>query len=98
MPTYEYVCQNCSHRFEAFQSMTADPIKQCPQCDKKKVKRLIGSGAGLIFKGSGFYQTDYRSSGYQKEASADKPQAAAKDSSSKKDKKSASNKELKQAH
>ena len=65
MPTYEYKCEACGHKFERFQSITADPIKQCPQCKKNKVKRLISGGAGLIFKGSGFYITDYRSEGYK---------------------------------
>jgi len=59
MPTYEYECQDCGHRFEMFQSMMEDPYKICPAC-KGKVKRLISSGAGLIFKGSGFYITDYK--------------------------------------
>ena len=59
MPTYEYECGKCGHKFEAFQSMTAEPLKKCPKC-KGKVKRLIGTGAGLIFKGSGFYATDYK--------------------------------------
>ena len=63
MPTYEYECQKCGHRFEEFQSMKDEPLKKCPVC-KGKVKRLIGAGAGLLFKGSGFYTTDYRSSGY----------------------------------
>ena len=75
MPTYEYVCEACSHRFEQFQSMTAEPIKTCPVC-KGRVRRLIGAGAGFLFKGSGFYQTDYRSPAYQKKAEAEKkPQA-----------------------
>ncbi len=60
MPTYEYECKSCGHRFENFHSMTAKPIKTCPKCHKKSVNRLIGSGAGFIFKGSGFYATDYR--------------------------------------
>ena len=59
MPTYEYECGGCKHKFEAFQSMSALPIKRCPKCSKK-VRRLIGSGAGIIFKGPGFYATDYR--------------------------------------
>ena len=63
MPTYEYECQKCGHRFEEFQSMKDAPLTKCPVC-KGKVKRLIGAGAGLIFKGSGFYITDYRSTGY----------------------------------
>jgi putative FmdB family regulatory protein len=64
MPTYDYVCQNCDHAFEEFQSMSAPLLKKCPKCGKAKLKRLIGSGAGIIFKGSGFYQTDYRSDSY----------------------------------
>ncbi len=71
MPTYEYECTQCSHRFEEFQSMKAKPIEICPVC-KGTVRRLIGKGAGIIFKGSGFYQTDYRSSSYQKKAEAEK--------------------------
>lgn len=71
MPTYEYRCSACGHQFEKFHSITADPIKLCPQCGKKKVKRLIGAGAGIIFKGSGFYITDYRSDGYKSAAKSD---------------------------
>ena len=71
MPTYEYICDSCEHRFEEFQSITADPIKACPICSKKKVRRLISSGAGVIFKGSGFYCTDYRDQGYKTAAQAD---------------------------
>ncbi|RMD74235.1 MAG: zinc ribbon domain-containing protein [Lentisphaerae bacterium] len=59
MPTYEYRCTECGHEFEAFQSMTAEPLAECPQC-KGRLKRLIGTGAGIIFKGSGFYETDYK--------------------------------------
>jgi len=59
MPTYEYVCKNCGYRFEELQSITAEPIKTCPQCEKDTVERLVSGGAGLIFKGSGFYITDY---------------------------------------
>lgn len=60
MPTYEYRCAACAHTFEEFQSMTADPFEICPQCGKSTLKRVMGGGAGLIFKGSGFYLTDYR--------------------------------------
>jgi putative FmdB family regulatory protein len=65
MPTYEYECTKCGHLFEAFQQMTAEPIKKCPEC-ACRVKRLFGTGAGLLFKGGGFYETDYRSEGYKK--------------------------------
>ena len=60
MPTYDYVCTQCSHEFEAFQSMNDKPLTTCPACNEPKVKRRIGGGAGLIFKGSGFYITDYK--------------------------------------
>ena len=59
MPTYEYECAHCGHRFEAFQKMTDEPLEACPKCHRKP-RRLIGSGAGIIFKGPGFYATDYR--------------------------------------
>src|SRR5437870_10972334 len=71
MPTYDYKCNACGHRFEKFQPMSAAPIKKCPKCGKMKVQRLIGTGAGLIFKGSGFYITDYRDSGYKDKAKAE---------------------------
>jgi putative FmdB family regulatory protein len=72
MPRYDYECQTCGHRFEVIQSMNDPKLEECPQttCDGK-VKRLLGTGAGLIFKGSGFYQTDYRSASYQTAAKAD---------------------------
>lgn len=75
MPTYDYQCPDCGHKFEEFQSIRAKPIKVCPECGKRKVKRLIGTGGGLIFKGSGFYLTDYaRKGGESKPAeSASKP-------------------------
>lgn len=71
MPTYEYQCSACGHAFEKFQSIKAEPIKRCPQCGKARAKRLISTGAGLIFKGSGFYITDYRSEGYKEKAKAE---------------------------
>ena len=71
MPTYDYKCDACGHAFEQFQSMSAEPIRKCPKCKKLKVKRLIGTGAGLIFKGSGFYITDYRDQSYKDRAKAD---------------------------
>ena len=70
MPTYDYECTKCGHAFEVFQSIMDAPRKRCPQC-RGKVNRLIGGGAGLLFKGSGFYQTDYRSDGYKKSAAAE---------------------------
>ena len=70
MPTYEYECKSCRHRFERFESIMAKPSAACPKC-KKASKRLISSGGGVLFKGSGFYTTDYRSSGYKKRASED---------------------------
>ena len=60
MPTYEYECQACGHAFEELQSMTDAKLTQCPKCHKKKLARLIGGGSGMIFKGSGFYETDYK--------------------------------------
>ena len=71
MPTYDYVCDACDHRFELFQSITAEPEKKCPECGRRKLRRLIGPGAAIIFKGSGFYQTDYRSESYKSKASAE---------------------------
>jgi len=71
MPTYEYECGHCGKSFEKFQSISAPPLKRCPKCGHK-VKRLLGRGAGLIFKGSGFYTTDYRSEGYKKAQKAEK--------------------------
>ncbi len=71
MPTYEYKCDACGHAFEQFQSMSAEPIRKCPSCGKLKVKRLIGTGAGLIFKGSGFYITDYRDQSYKDKVKAE---------------------------
>lgn len=71
MPTYEYECAACEHRFEDFQSITAKPKRRCPKCGKLKLRRLIGSGAAVIFKGSGFYQTDYRSKEYTEKAKAE---------------------------
>ena len=81
MPTYQYECEDCSHKFERFQSMTADPVTICPECEGA-VKRLISGGAGFLFKGDGFYTTDYRSDHYKQREKADKDQASgAKDSS-----------------
>jgi len=71
MPTYDYVCGACQARVEYFQSMSEKPKKLCPKCGARKLVRQIGGGAGILFKGSGFYQTDYRSSSYKKDAAAD---------------------------
>jgi putative FmdB family regulatory protein len=74
MPTYEYACPKCGHQFEQFQSMRDEPLKKCPKCGKAGLKRLVGSGAGLIFKGSGFYITDYKNkSGGKPEGGEGKP-------------------------
>lgn len=74
MPTYEYNCDNCGHRFEQLQSITAKSLRKCPRCGKTTLKRLIGTGAGLIFKGSGFYTTDYRSESYKQAVKKDAPE------------------------
>ncbi len=84
MPTYEYECEVCKNKFDLFQSIKAKPIKECPKC-KGHVRRLIGAGAGVIFKGSGFYTTDYRSEKYKSDARKDKD--IGKPSSSSSDKK-----------
>ena len=73
MPTYEYQCDACGAQFELFQSIKARPIKKCPTCGRRGVRRLIGAGAGVIFKGSGFYATDYRSESYKQAAEKEKP-------------------------
>ncbi len=75
MPTYEYECKKCDHKFEQFQRMSDPPLKRCPKC-RGSVRRLMGTGAGIIFKGSGFYQTDYRSESYKKGAKADTTSSA----------------------
>ncbi len=73
MPTYDYVCDGCKHEFEAYESIKADPQTVCPECHAATLRRKIGAGAAILFKGSGFYQTDYRSDSYKKSAQADKP-------------------------
>ncbi len=82
MPTYEYRCGACGHEFEEFQSITAAALKKCPKCGKNKLARLISAGAGIIFKGSGFYETDYRSDAYKAAAKKDSSQVAAPAASS----------------
>jgi putative FmdB family regulatory protein len=72
MPTYEYRCKECNHQLEEFQSITAKPLRKCPRCGKNGLQRLIGTGAGVVFKGSGFWQTDYRSENYKKAAESEK--------------------------
>jgi putative FmdB family regulatory protein len=89
MPTYDYVCDACGHKFEEFQSIKADTLKKCPACGKLKLNRLIGTGSAVIFKGSGFYQTDYRSDSYTKSAKSEsesKPAETAKTDTSKESK------------
>lgn len=71
MPTYAYVCGKCQHEFDQFQSIKDDSLTKCPKCRKNALRRQIGGGAGLLFKGSGFYITDYRSDGYKKAAKSD---------------------------
>ena len=72
MPTYDYKCRACDNRWEEFQPITAKSTEVCPECGEKKAERVIGAGAGVLFKGTGFYQTDYRSENYKKGADADK--------------------------
>ena len=72
MPTYDYICDACDHAWELFQKITDDPVKKCPECGKKKAVRQFGTGAAIMFKGRGFYETDYRSDAYKKSAKADK--------------------------
>ena len=71
MPTYDYRCNACGHTFEEFQMMSDPVMRKCPECGKLKLERLIGSGAGFVFKGSGYYVTDYRSKGYDEAKKAD---------------------------
>jgi len=76
MPTYDYVCDACGHKFEEMQSFKADPLTTCPKCSENKLRRLFGTGAAILFKGGGFYETDYRSESYKSAEKADS--AAAK--------------------
>lgn len=86
MPTYEYVCDDCSHEFDTFQSMKDDRLKTCPECNEDTLRRKIGTGAGIIFKGSGFYETDYKrdnkSGGEKKESGSDSSKKSESSSSS----------------
>lgn len=81
MPTYDYVCAACGHALEIFQSMSEAPKKKCPECGKSKLERRIGAGAGFLFKGSGFYLTDYRSKGYTAQSEAERKLATGGESS-----------------
>ena len=72
MPTYDYICDSCGHEFEAYEPITSNPRTECPECKLPKLRRKIGPGAAILFKGSGFYQTDYRSDSYKKAAQAEK--------------------------
>lgn len=98
MPTYDYECDACGHAFELFQTISEPVKRKCPECKKQKLRRLFGTGAAVMFKGSGFYQTDYRSDSYKKAAAADskstseansksesKPESKSSDSTSKSD-------------
>ena len=82
MPTYDYECNACGHEFELFQSISAPVKRKCPECGKLKLRRLFGTGAAVVFKGSGFYETDYRSESYKK--GAEKEKKASEKSSDKK--------------
>jgi putative FmdB family regulatory protein len=82
MPTYDYQCDACDHQFELFHSITAEPQRKCPKCGRLKLRRLIGPGAAIVFKGSGFYTTDYRSESYKKSAAADKADSGSSSGSS----------------
>jgi putative FmdB family regulatory protein len=83
MPTYDYVCEACGHELELFQNISAAPKRKCPACKKSRLRRKIGGGAGFLFKGSGFYLTDYRSDSYRKAAEAEGKPAEAKSEPSK---------------
>ena len=88
MPTYDYVCDACGHEFEEFQSITEPVMRKCPECKKLKLRRLFGTGSAVVFKGSGFYQTDYRSESYKSGAEKDKPKAEKTEKSDKSESKS----------
>ena len=103
MPTYEYECRACGNEFEMFQKMTDEPLRKCPKCGKLKLKKKVGIGAGIIFKGSGFYCTDYRSPTYRESqkkdsSSASAPASSSEKSSSSSDKTSSESKTSKSEH
>ena len=83
MPTYDYECDGCGHEFELFQGINDSVKKKCPECKKQKLRRLFGTGGAIVFKGSGFYETDYRSESYKKGAKAAKESKSKSDSKSK---------------
>ncbi len=83
MPTYDYECDACDYKFELYQGINDAKKRKCPKCGKLKLRRLLGTGAAVVFKGSGFYQTDYRSESYNKAKAADKPSDSSGDSKSK---------------
>jgi putative FmdB family regulatory protein len=78
MPTYDYRCEGCHHEFDVFQSITEAPLRKCPKCGRQKLRRLIGTGSGIIFKGSGFYETDYKRSRGPGEKGAEKEKGGEK--------------------
>ncbi len=88
MPTYDYQCNHCGHEFELFQSMSDKVRRKCPECGEPRLKRLIGTGGAVLFRGSGFYETDYRSDSYRKGAEADKKKTEDKKKAKTDDKKS----------
>ena len=93
MPTYDYECDACGHTYELFQNISAPKKRKCPECGRMKLRRLFGIGAAVMFKGSGFYQTDYRSESYKKAADADKKASSeSKSKSSSSDSKSSDSK------
>ncbi|MDG2385036.1 MAG: zinc ribbon domain-containing protein [Pirellulaceae bacterium] len=87
MPTYDYECDACGHEFELFQSISEPVKRKCPECGKQKLRRLFGTGAAVVFKGSGFYETDYRSESYKKGAKAEKEARDKKSADKKSEKK-----------
>lgn len=92
MPTYDYECDACGHEFELFQSISATVKRKCPECGKPKLRRLFGTGAAVVFKGSGFYQTDYRSESYKQGAEKDQKKTEKKSDSKSGDSKSSDSK------
>ena len=97
MPTYDYRCENCGHELELFQSISESPKRKCPACSRLKLRRLIGTGAGIIFKGSGFYETDYRSKSWKSGAASAKQERDSAKSPASDDKKSSTKKESKKS-